>query len=70
MSQTGKFHVHTHRKNRGRRGLSETDLQSRNASDSSDHVVKIADRLEWGVPAGRKNPKRRKMLKILNSYDS
>ena len=43
-------------------------LQSRNASDSSDHVVKIADRLGclgWGVHTGRKNPRRRKILKIL-----
>ena len=32
-------------------------IQNRNASDSSDHVVKIADRLGWGVHTGRKNPK-------------
>ena len=56
-SQTSKFHVHTHRKNR----LGQY-LQSRNASDSSDHVVKIADRLGClgrGVHTGRKNPTRR-----------
>ena len=42
------------------------DLQSRNASDSSDHVVTIADRLRYlgcGVPTGRKNPRRRKIAK-------
>ena len=49
------------------------DLESRNASDSSDHVVKIADRLGClgcGVPTGRKNPRRRKIVKIPDSYDS
>ena len=49
------------------------DLQSRKASDSSDHAVKIAYRLGClgcGVPTGRKNPRRRKILKIPNSYDS
>ena len=48
-------------------------LQSRNASDSSDHVVKIADRLGclgWHVHTGRKNPRRRKVVKIPDSYDS
>ena len=70
MSQTGKFHVHTHRKNRHRRGLSGMDLQSRNASASSDHVVKIADRLGCGVPTGGKNSRRRKIVKIPDSYDS
>ena len=43
------------------------DLQSGNASDSSDHVVKIADRLGclgWSVHTGRKNPRRRKIVKI------
>ena len=48
-------------------------LQSRNASDSSDHVVKIADRLRclgWGVHTGPKNPRRRKIVKIPDSYDS
>ena len=35
MSQTSKFHVHTHRKNRRRRGSSRMDLQITNASDSS-----------------------------------
>ena len=48
MFQTGKFHVHTHRKN-SRRGSSGMDLQSRNASHSSDHVVKIAVWDVWGV---------------------
>ena len=47
-------------------------LQSRNASDSSDHVVKIADRLGClgcGVHTGRKNPRCRKivMLTILRT---
>ena len=40
-------------------------LQSRNASDSSDHVVKIADRLGrlgWGVHTGRRNPRRQKIV--------
>ena len=49
------------------------DLQSRNASDSSDHVVKMADRLGClgcGVATGRKNPRRRKIVKIPDSYDS
>ena len=48
-------------------------LQSRNACDSSDHVVKIADRLGrlgWGVHTGRKNPRRRKIVKFSDSYDS
>ena len=45
-------------------------LQSRNASDSSDHVVKIADPLGWGVHTGRKNHRRRKIVKIPDSYDS
>ena len=73
MSRTGKFNVHTHRKNRRRRGPSGMDLQSRNASASSDHVVKIADRLGclgYGVPTGRKNSRRRKIVKIPDSYDS
>ena len=42
-------------------------LQSRNASDSSDHVVKIADRLGQSVPIYRKNPRRRKIVKIRDS---
>ena len=49
------------------------DLQSRNASDSSDHVVKITydlGCLGCGVPTGRKNPRRRKIVKVPNSYDS
>ena len=73
MSQTDKFHVHTHRKNRRRRDRLGQYLQSRNASDSSAHVVKITDRLEcleWGVHTGRKNPRRRKIVKIPDSYDS
>ena len=70
MSHTGKFHGHTHRKNRLRRGPSEIDLQSKNASDFSDHIVKIADCLGCGVPTGRKNPRRRKIVKIPDSYDS
>ena len=48
-------------------------IQSRNTSDSSDHVVKIADHLGclgWGVHTGRKNPRRWKIVKILDSYDS
>ena len=43
------------------------DLQIRNVSDSSDHVVKIADRLGClgcGVSTVRKNPRRRKVVKI------
>ena len=35
------------------------------------HVVKIADRLGClgcGVPTGRKNPRRRKIVKILDFY--
>ena len=48
----------------------EQYLQSRNTSDSFDHVVKIADRLGWGVHTGRINPRRRKIVKIPNSYDS
>ena len=73
MSQTSKFHIHTHRKNRRRRGPSGMYLQSRNASDSSDHIVKIANRLGclgWGVHTGRKNPRRQKIIKIPDSYDS
>ena len=82
MSQTGKFHVHTHRKSprssghRPRRAnfmftliakiadvedLLRQYLQSRNASDSSDHVVKITDRLGclgWSVPTVRKYHRR------------
>ena len=48
-------------------------LQNRNGSDSSDDVVKIADHLgclRWGVHTGRKNPRRRKIVKILDSYIS
>ena len=48
-------------------------LQSRNASDSSDHVVEIANHLGclgWGVHTGRKNPRRGKILKIPDSYYS
>ena len=70
MSQTGKFHVHTYRKNRRRREPSEMDLQSRNASDSSDQVVKIGDCLGCpgcGVPTGRKNPRYRKIVEIPDS---
>ena len=37
--------VYTHRKNRRRLGCLGQYLQSRNDSDSSDHMVKIADRL-------------------------
>ena len=73
MSQTGKFHVHTHGKNRRRRELSGMDLQSRNASDSSDHVAKMADRLGclgFGVATGRNNPTRKKIVKIPDFYDS
>ena len=36
-------------------------------NDSSDHVLKIADRLGClgsGVPTGRDNPRRRKIVKI------
>ena len=67
-SQTSKFHVHTHRKNRGRRESSGMYLylQRRNASDSSYHVVKVADCLGclgWVVHTGRKNPRRRKIAK-------
>ena len=72
MSQTGKFHVLTRRKNRRRWGRSGMYLQGRNDSDSSDHVVKIADRLGclgWGVHTGRKNPRRRKIVKMPDSYD-
>ena len=47
------------------------DLRNGNASDSSDRVVKIADGLEGcGVPTGRKNPRRRKIVKVPDSYDS
>ena len=45
-------------------------LQSTNASDSSDHVVKIADCLGclgWRVPTGCKNSRRRKIVKIPDS---
>ena len=48
-------------------------LQSRNAYDSSDHVVKIADPLGClgcGVHTGRKNRRRRNIVKIPYSYDS
>ena len=47
--------------------------QSRNVPDSSDHVVKIADGLGclgWGVQTGRKNHRRREIVKIPDSYDS
>ena len=40
-------------------------LQSRNASDSADHVVKVADHLGclgWDVHTGRKNPRRREIV--------
>ena len=73
MSQTGKFHVHIHRKNRRRRGPSGMDFQSRNASDSSDQVVKIANHLGClgcSVATGHKNARRRKIVKIPDSYDS
>ena len=69
-SQTSKFGVHTHRKNRRRRGPSGMYLQVRNASDSSDHVIKIADRLGclgFGVHTDRKNPRRQKIVKIPDS---
>ena len=72
MFQTGKFQFHTHRKSRPRRGPSGMDLQGRNASDFSDQVVKIVDRLGFkgcGVPTGRKNPRRLKIVKIPN-YNS
>ena len=46
------------------RGPSWMYLQSRNVSDSSDHVVKIADRLGCGVHTGCKNPRRRKIINI------
>ena len=42
-------------------------------SDSYDHVLKIADRLGClgcGVLIGCKNPRRRKIIKIPDSYDS
>ena len=45
--------------------MSETHLQRRNASDSSDHVVKIVDRLVCGVHTGRKNSRRRNIVEIL-----
>ena len=47
-------------------------LRGRNASDSCDHV-KIADRLGclgWSVHTGRNNPRRRKIVKIPDSYVS
>ena len=72
-SQTSKFHVHTYPKNRRRWGPSGMYLHSRNASDSSDHVVKIGDRLGclgWGVHTGRKKPRQWKIVKIPDSYDS
>ena len=62
-----------YRKNRRRRGPSGMDLQSRNASDSSDHVVKIVEHLGClgcGAPTGRKNPTHRKIVKIIDSYHS
>ena len=37
-------------------------LQSRNASDSPDHVVKITGRLGWGTHTGRNNSRRRKIV--------
>ena len=43
-------------------------VESRNASDSSDHVVKMANRLGclgWCVHTGHKNSRRRKILTIL-----
>ena len=61
-----EFHVHTHDKNRRLRGLSGMYLQSRNASYSSDRVVKVADSLGclgWGVQTGCKNPRRQKIVK-------
>ena len=72
MSQTGNanFMFNTHHKNLRRRGPSGMDLQSRNASD---HVGKIADRLGClgcGVPTGRMNPRRRKIVEIHDSDDS
>ena len=70
LSQTGKFHLHTHRKNRRCQGLSGMDLQSRNAFDSSNRIVKIADRLGclgYGFPTGGKNPSDWKIIKIPDS---
>ena len=67
LSQTSKFYVHTHPKNRRRRGQSRT-VESRNASDSSDHAIKIVDRLGclgWCVHTGHKNSRRRKSVPFL-----
>ena len=53
--------------------LQVPDLQSRNNPDSADHVVKITDSLDclgWGVHTGSKNLRRRKIVKIPDSYDS
>ena len=75
MSQREKVHVHTHGKNRRRRGPSGWTFKVE-CSNSYDHVLKIADRLGClgclgcGVPIGRKNPRRRKIVKIPDSYDS
>ena len=51
----------------------DSTFKVENTSDSSDHVVEIADRLGclgWGVPIGRKNPRLRKIVKMPDSYDS
>ena len=45
------------------------NLQSRNASDSSDHVVKFADHLVCGVHTGRKNLRGRNIVEIPDSRD-
>ena len=48
-------------------------LRNRNASDSSDHVVKIADRLGCLRRCNHidhKNSRRRKIVKISDSFDS
>ena len=65
MSQTGIFHVHTHHEIRQPSGMYGTYFQIRNASDSSNHEVKIVDLLVCGVHTGRKNPRRRNIVEIL-----
>ena len=74
-SQIGNFHVLTHHKNHHHGGLSGMDLQIRNVIDSSDHIIKIADRLEclgYGVfPLVIRIPEvHQKIIKIPDSYDS
>ena len=47
-------------------------FQNRNASYSSNHVAKIADRLGclgFGAHTGRKNPRHRNIVKITDSCD-